>query len=274
MDLAALIADWPVDNAAVITVNNGERATAGGANRPFALASITKLATAMAALVAHEEGTLDLDEPVADAGAGATTADLLAHTAGLAPDVPDQLSPPNRRRIYSTSTYDVLADEISNRSAMSFEAYLTEAVLTPLGMSSTTLRGSAGAGATASAHDVLALMAAWRTPTLVHHETLRRVSTAHRPDLAGVLPGFGRHDPNPWGIGPEIRGRKAPHWTGNGNAASTIGHFGQTGTMTWSDPEALLHRCRAHGSGFRHVGGAGMARVLRRRAGRALTQLG
>ena len=40
---------------------------------------------------------------------------------------------------------------------------------------SNTLRGSAGAGATASAHDVLALMAAWRTPTLVHHETLELV---------------------------------------------------------------------------------------------------
>ena len=36
------------------------------------------------------------------------------------------------------------------------------------------------------------------------------------PELAGVLPGFGYHNPNDWGLGPEIRGTKAPHWTGHG----------------------------------------------------------
>ncbi len=51
-----------------------------------------------------------------------------------------------------------------------------------------------------------------------------------------MLPGFGRHDPNPWGLGPEIRGEKTPHWTAPENAPQTFGHFGQSGTMLWIDP--------------------------------------
>ena len=39
-------------------------------------------------------------------------------------------------------------------------------------------------------------------------------------------------------FGIEVRGHKAPHWTGGGNSPATFGHFGQSGTMTWVDPEA------------------------------------
>ena len=52
------------------------------------------------------------------------------------------------------------------------------------------------------------------------------------------MPGVGRFDPCPWGLGFEIRGRKTPHWTGHTNSASTFGHFGGAGTMMWVDPEA------------------------------------
>ena len=57
------------------------------------------------------------------------------------------------------------------------------------------------------------------------------------PGLRGVLPGFGVQDPNDWGLGPEIRGSKAPHWTGAGNAPGTYGHFGGSGTFLWVDPD-------------------------------------
>ena len=59
----------------------------------------------------------------------------------------------------------------------------------------------------------------------------------HCPELIGVLPGYGRQVPNPWGLGPEIRGEKSPHWTGSSNSPATWGHFGQAGTLLWVDPE-------------------------------------
>jgi CubicO group peptidase (beta-lactamase class C family) len=56
--------------------------------------------------------------------------------------------------------------------------------------------------------------------------------------LDGLLPGFGRQDPNAWGLGVEIRGHKSPHWTSPHNAPATFGHFGQSGSFLWVDPVA------------------------------------
>ena len=50
------------------------------------------------------------------------------------------------------------------------------------------------------------------------------------------MPGFGRYAPCPWGLGPEIRGAKEPHWTGTRNSPRTFGHFGGAGTVLWVDP--------------------------------------
>jgi hypothetical protein len=47
----------------------------------------------------------------------------------------------------------------------------------------------------------------------------------------------------PLGIGVEVRGDKAPHWTGRANSPGTFGHFGGAGTMMWVDP-AIGHRAR------------------------------
>jgi CubicO group peptidase (beta-lactamase class C family) len=56
--------------------------------------------------------------------------------------------------------------------------------------------------------------------------------------LAGVLPDFGRFDPNDWGLGFELRDDKSPHWTGTRNSPRTFGHFGGSGTFLWVDPDA------------------------------------
>lgn len=53
-----------------------------------------------------------------------------------------------------------------------------------------------------------------------------------------MLPGFGRKSPNDWGLGFELRGHKAPHWTGARSSPETFGHFGQSGTFLWVDPVA------------------------------------
>ena len=60
------------------------------------------------------------------------------------------------------------------------------------------------------------------------------------PGLTGVLPGFGVQRPNDWGLGFEIRDDKSPHWTGTANSPRTFGHFGQTGTFIWVEPELAL----------------------------------
>ncbi len=237
MSALDLIADWPAPNAAGARIApDGTVETHGDPDRPFALASITKLISAMAALVAHEEGTLDLDEPIVDNGS--TTADLLAHAGGIAPDDRSTPAAAHTRRIYSTASYDIIADEISRRSAMPFPKYLLEAVLEPLGMAPRMLEGSAGAGATASINDLVALARAWQQPVLIDQLTLTRAITVHLPELDGVLPGYGRQRPNPWCLGPENRGQKTPHWTSDSNSPLTYGHFGQAGTMLWIDPVA------------------------------------
>ena len=68
--------------------------------------------------------------------------------------------------------------------------------------------------------------------------TLEQMTTPAFPDLAGVLPGFGKQDPNPWGLGVEVRGNKSPHWTSPRNSPRTWGHFGRSGTFVWFDPGA------------------------------------
>ena len=83
--------------------------------------------------------------------------------------------------------------------------------------------------------------------------------TVQFPGLSGVLPGFGVQRPNDWGLGFEIRDGKSPHWTGFANSPRTFGHFGQTGTFLWVDPDAGIVAGSAHGPGFRRVGQATLA---------------
>ncbi len=230
------LASWPVAHCAAAFIRGDSVVdTWGDTEQLFPLASVTKLLTSLAALVAHEEGTLDLDAEIWES---ATTADLLAHSAGMATDEPVRISGLHQRRTYSTAAYDLVADAISASARMPFDDYLFEAVFAPLGLAHRPLVGSAGAGGAASVTDLAAIARAWRSPILIDETTLGRARRPHLPELAGVLPGFGRQEPNPWGLGPEIRGNKTPHWTGLRNSPTTFGHFGQAGTMVWIDPLA------------------------------------
>jgi CubicO group peptidase (beta-lactamase class C family) len=232
-----LIDTWPVNRAAAAFVgSDGTITTAGDIDQVFELASLTKLMTALAVLVAVEEESLTLDQVATDAGA--TISDLLCHASGMAPDSRDQLTTPGTRRVYSTAGYERLGEIVAEHSGMAFSAYLSEGVLVPLGMATTELHGSPGSDATSTVRDMIALASAWRRGTIVHQTTLSLATEPVRPELGGVLPGFGRFDRNLWGLGPEIRGEKLPHWTGSLNSAATYGHFGRSGTMLWNDPMA------------------------------------
>lgn len=230
------IDEWPVRNASAALIRSGSVTTQGDIDHPFRLASITKLITALAVLIACEEETTDLDAVVVESGA--TVSDLLCHAGGIAPNETTVIAPPRTRRTYSTASFEILADHIAKRSGIQFTEYLSEAVLDPAGMTSTSLQGSAGAGAIGTVADLIRLTEYWREPALLSADTLALATTVQLPELAGVLPGFGRQAPNPWGLGPEIRGAKSPHWTSSNNSESTFGHFGRSGTMLWVDPEA------------------------------------
>lgn len=234
-----LVDGWDAPAAAVAVVGgDGVRAVRGDAASSGRWASVTKLLTAVAVLVAVEEEVIGLDEPAGPPGV--TVRHLLAHASGLAFDEERVLSKPGVRRIYSNVGYEALAEALANRAGMPFERYLIAAVLAPLGLSATRLEGTAASGLVGPLDDLARFAAELLSPTLLAPETFRHATAVAFPGLAGVLPGFGRHDPMDWGLGFEIRDAKSPHWTGTGNSAATFGHFGGSGLFLWVDPEAGL----------------------------------
>jgi CubicO group peptidase (beta-lactamase class C family) len=200
-------------------------------------ASVTKLLTGLAALVAVEEGTADLDEPAGPPGS--TLRHLLAHASGLPPDEGPPLMAPERRRIYSNYGIELAAVLVAERAGMPFESYLRAAVAEPLGLRGA-LHGSPAWGYRGPLDDLLALGRELLAPTLVARETLAEATTVQFPGLVGVLPSFGRMEPNDWGLAFELRDAKSPHWTGSRNSPRTFGHFGAAGTFLWVDPDAGL----------------------------------
>jgi CubicO group peptidase (beta-lactamase class C family) len=121
---------------------------------------------------------------------------------------------------------------------MPFAGYLREGVLGPLGMRDTELRGSAARAATGTTGDLARFVAELLAPALLHSSTSEEYARVQFPELRGMVPGFGKQDPNPWGLGVEVRGHKSPHWTGPSQSPATFGHFGQSGTYLWVDRSA------------------------------------
>ncbi|MEJ2870057.1 serine hydrolase domain-containing protein [Actinomycetospora sp. OC33-EN08] len=235
MDSLARVDDWPVEHVAIAVITADGVAAHGPTDRRFRLASVTKPLVAVAAWLAVEEEAITLDEA---AGPEASTVrHLLAHTSGLAFNEHKVMAEPGTRRLYSSAGFEVLADHVTARTGIDFPDYLHDAVCAPLGMSSTTLDGSAGHGATSTVDDLVLLARELLTPSLLAPETLAEATSVQFPGLAGVLPGLGYQKPNDWGLGVELRGHKSPHWTGADSSPSTFGHFGQSGTFLWVDPD-------------------------------------
>ena len=213
MDALRKVEGWPAGTAAVGVLRDGEEVAAHGLReRVFRWASVTKPVTALAALVAAEEGIVDLDQPAGPPGS--TVRHLLAHASGLPFDGDTPIAEPGRRRIYSNTGFEVLAETVAAAAEMPFAEYLAAAVLQPLGMN-----------------------AELQCPRLVAPETWAEATSVQFPGLDGVLPDIGRMSPNDWGLGVELRDEKSPHWTGTRNSTRTFGHFGGSGTFVWVDPE-------------------------------------
>ncbi|GLW51413.1 serine hydrolase [Streptomyces sp. NBRC 14336] len=234
----ALIENWPVPHAAagVVRADGTVLGVHGDVARRFPLASVTKPLAAYAALVAYEEGAVELDE--AAGPEGATVRHLLAHTSGLAFDEHRVMAPPGERRLYSNAGFEQLGDHIAKAADIPFAEYLRQAVLEPLGMGATSLEGSCAKDGVSSVEDLLRFAAEVQAPRLLDPRTVAEAMSVQYPGTKGVLPGYGHQNPNDWGLGFEIRDGKAPHWTGSASSPRTFGHFGQSGTFLWIDPDA------------------------------------
>jgi CubicO group peptidase (beta-lactamase class C family) len=233
-----IIDSWPVPSAAaaVVLADGRVAGVRGPAGQRFALASVTKPLAAYAVLVAVEEGATELDEPAGPPGS--TVRHLLAHTSGLAFDEHRVMAEPGTRRLYSNAGFEVLGEHLTKATGMPFADYLREAVLEPLGMASTELAGSPAKDGVSTVTDLAAFAAELQAPRLLARETLDEATSVVFPGLSGVLPGYGHQKPNDWGLGFSIRDHKSPHWTGAASSPRTFGHFGQSGTFLWVDPEA------------------------------------
>jgi CubicO group peptidase (beta-lactamase class C family) len=234
-----VVRSWDVPAvAAGVTDARAALATVGDLHRQFWLASVTKLLTATAALVALEEGTVGLDEPAGPPGS--TVRHLLAHASGLPFEGDQPIAAPGVRRIYSNTGFERFADHLAAAADMGFGVYLQGALLDPLTLSDSRLDGSPAKDAWGSVGDLLAFGRQLLAPTLVSVETMAAAATVVFPGLKGMLPGIGPEDPMDWGLGFELRGHKSPHWTGSSNSPATFGHFGGAGTFLWVDPVAGL----------------------------------
>ncbi len=235
MEALRQIDRWPARNAAAAVVVSPESAESQGPNElDLQWASVTKLATALAVLVAAEEGVVDLDESAGPPGA--TVRHLLAHASGLPFEGETPIAKPGERRIYSNTGFELLGAKLAESAEMPFDDYLGAAVLQPLGMKAI-LHGSPAAGLHGTLDDLVLLARELLEPSLVAPETLAEATSVQFAGLSGVLPDFGRFDPNDWGLGFELRDEKHPHWTGAKNSPRTFGHFGGSGTFLWIDPE-------------------------------------
>ena len=108
------VEEWPVGAAAVgVTGASAEADVIGDRAATFPWASVTKLLTALAALVAAEEGVVELDEPAGPPGS--TVRHLLAHASGLPPEGEIPIAQPGTRRIYSNTGFEVLANIVAER---------------------------------------------------------------------------------------------------------------------------------------------------------------
>jgi CubicO group peptidase (beta-lactamase class C family) len=225
----ALDASWPGSLAyVVLRLNEGviERvAEAGDLDEVRPWASVSKMAVALAVGV---EIDWDLHEFTEGVGPqGATIANLLSHSSGLGLEESDPVVPVATKRVYSNYGIDLLVEALVGENPAA--TWLENRVFRSLGMSSTALKGRPASGVEGSTNDLATLAVAWLRPDGLSNETRDRIVKPYLPELDGIVPGFGRFTPCPWGLGPEVRGEKQ-HWMGDW-AKTSFGHFGQSGAL-------------------------------------------
>jgi CubicO group peptidase (beta-lactamase class C family) len=208
---------------------DGRIATSTGERDALApWASVSKLVVAL--LVGRDiaAGKYALCDPLGPEGS--TIAHLLSHSSGLAPDASALRSGVGRKRIYSTFGYEIVVEFLGGVSLILERAH------DELHLTSVISDGTSGGGLFGTLEDLEEVAMRWlgRDEDIV--ELLPTMTRPFLPDLEGVVPGFGRFSPCPWGIGPQVRG-DSPHWMGENWPTTSFGHFGQSGSLLLVDPE-------------------------------------
>ena len=169
--IAIITGDGEVETAAYGTAVI-QHDVAAKVDTVYEIASLTKQFTAAAVLMLCDEGKLDLDDPIdryietaPDAWRGITLRQLLAHTAGIAPQevefaslrgdwrryssrelmlasaIEDPVvSSPGERFHYSSEDYFLAALAVEKASGMSFREFLRKRIFEPLGMTQTLMQ--------------------------------------------------------------------------------------------------------------------------------------
>src|SRR4051812_1967144 len=122
----ATIDQWPVEHATAAVVDSaGTDDAHGDIDMEFELASVTKLLTAYATLIAVEEGSVTLDQPAGPRDA--TLRHLLAHASGLPFEGTTPIARVGARRIYSNVGFELVAATVAGATGLPFATYLDEA---------------------------------------------------------------------------------------------------------------------------------------------------
>lgn len=243
-------ASWGVDHGGCAVLDwTGVVSSVGSTTEVLPWASVTKVVAALAVLDVVVDGALDLKAPAGPPGA--TVRHLLAHASGLSFDDDRVLAAPGTRRIYSNVGIDqVVAVAVAAAGARDAADLLTSRVLAPLGMHDTELVGSPAHGLRGPLLDLMALAAELLHPVALRPSVIDLAVTPAFSGLSGVLPGFGRQDPNDWGLGVELRGTKSPHWMPSSLGSAAFGHFGQAGSFLWVDRAQGLSAVTLTGTPF------------------------
>jgi CubicO group peptidase (beta-lactamase class C family) len=282
-------------------------AGADGRGRPlardslFSVASITKLATALAVLRLADSGDLALDDSLeqhlpgaAGAQPGVTLRTLLCHTSGLPLDISAQAAPytraldwptlatacllttleapPATRVQYSNVGYGLLALVVEQCAGTDFAQALARLVLDPLGVeaylgsepprapavvadvrsshsggelepfNSAFWRGLAfpWGGLVSTLDGALGILRAFqgRPADFLLPATRAAAIRSHTGGLGGGFVPPLIWSPCPWGLGPDIRGEKEPHWAPAAAGPDSFGHSGASGALAWAAPTA------------------------------------
>ena len=235
MTALAAVDAWPVPHPGVVVLRpGGPPVTRGQTDRPLDIASVSKLLTTYALLIAVEEGAVELDDPAGPPGS--TLRHLMAHTSGYGFESGAQgVAAPGTRRIYSNRGIEEAAALLERAAGMPFVTYLDEAVLRPLGLAGTDPSGSPAFGYSSTVDDLATFAAELLSPTLLAEQTVLEAVTVQFPGLAGIVPGVGRFDPCDWGLGFERNFSRPGHWAGQAVSPGTAGHFGGAGSFLWVD---------------------------------------
>ncbi len=233
----SILGEWSFDCGLVVVDAEGILHEEGVTTTDYPFASVTKPLAAYAAMIAVDRHLLDLDAPAGPRAPGATIRHLMSHASGLPFEAGYPAQRPERHRVYSNVGIEVMGERFEEETGIDIQTWVDEQVLTPLGIADLIFTGSPAYGAHGTARALAELVREWMRPTLVSPESYRAATSIQFPGLDGVVPSYGRHKENAWGLGFEIHAHKDPHWLSPAHSPETFGHFGASGSFAWVDPK-------------------------------------